>query len=101
MLVGIRLIRVWRTNPTLPVAVVSALCLLAGSWTVSAETLTGRVVGITDGDTLTVLVERQQFNVRINAIDTPEKNQPFGKRSTQNIAEMAFSKDARLYRAAA
>ena len=61
--------------------VVAALVLTAGVLVlgnrVTAETLTGRVVGITDGDTLTVLVEHQQFKVRVNAIDAPERNQPF------------------------
>ena len=38
-----------------------------------AETLAGRVVGITDGDTLTLLVNRAQYKVRLTEIDTPEK----------------------------
>jgi endonuclease YncB( thermonuclease family) len=61
-----------------------------------SETLTGRVVGISDGDTITVLVAKQQVKVRINGIDAPEKRQPYGERSKQNLSAMAFKKDARL-----
>ena len=42
---------------------------------VSAETISGYVVGITDGDTLTLLVDRTQIKVRLTEIDTPERNQ--------------------------
>jgi endonuclease YncB( thermonuclease family) len=37
-----------------------------------AETITGKVVGVTDGDTITVLVEERAINVRLAEIDTPE-----------------------------
>src|SRR5262245_262321 len=63
-----------------------------------AETLAGRVVGISDGDTLTVLVEKRQVKVRINGIDAPEKEQAFAEQSKQNLSRMAFQKDARLSR---
>lgn len=59
-----------------------------------AETFTGRVIGVADGDTLTVLDERrQQHKIRLAGIDAPEKRQPFGGRSKQNLAAMAFNKN--------
>lgn len=59
----------------------------------AAETLTGRVVGIADGDTITVLdSNRQQHKIRLSGIDAPEKKQPFGERSKQHLAEMVFNK---------
>ena len=61
----------------------------------SAETLRGRVVGIADGDTLTVLdSSNQQHRIRLYGIDAPEKKQPFGTRSKQNLAALAFAKHA-------
>ena len=43
-----------------------------------AEALIGVVVGVSDGDTITVLdAERQQHKVRLGGIDAPEKAQPF------------------------
>ena len=43
-----------------------------------------KVVGITDGDTITVLDgQKNQIKVRLANIDAPEKNQAFGARSKQ------------------
>jgi endonuclease YncB( thermonuclease family) len=59
----------------------------------AAETLIGRVVGIADGDTLTVLDSlNQQHKVRLNGIDAPEKAQPFGNVSKQNLSRLAFNR---------
>ena len=67
------------------------LLLLACS--VQAETLTGRVVGIADGDTVTLLdANRQQHKIRLAGIDAPEKAQPFGARSKQNLSALVFDK---------
>jgi len=46
-----------------------------------AETYTGKVVHISDGDTLKILVDRQQLKIRLAEIDTPEKGQPYGKKA--------------------
>ena len=59
-----------------------------------AETLVGVVVGVSDGDTITVLdAERQQHKVRLGGIDAPEKAQPFGQRSKENLSRLVFKKD--------
>src|SRR4029450_1595327 len=63
------------------------LAFLLASNATAAETLSGRVIGISDGDTLTVLVEERQVKVRINGIDAPENGQAFAERSTQNFRE--------------
>ena len=71
------------------------LLLLACS--VQAETLTGRVVGIADGDTIAVLdANRQQHKIRLQGIDAPEKAQPFGQRSKESLSRMVFGKDVRV-----
>jgi len=58
-----------------------------------AETLTGYVVDIADGDTITVLdADHLQHKIRLSGIDAPEKAQPFGERSKQNLAGMVFNK---------
>lgn len=59
-----------------------------------ADTLSGYVVGIADGDTVTVLdANHQQHKIRLAGIDAPEKAQPFGERSKQNLAAMVFNKN--------
>lgn len=67
--------------------------LTLGSLVASAEIITGRVVGVTDGDTITVLdASDQQFRIRLSGIDAPEKGQPFGSRSKESLSEMVFDK---------
>ena len=58
----------------------------------SREPFDARVVGISDGDTITVLAGTTQVNVRLNGIDCPEKGQPFGARAKQLTSELAFGK---------
>ena len=54
----------------------------------------GNVVGISDGDTFTLLTsDKQQIKVRLSEIDTPEKGQPFGSRSQEALSDLIFSKD--------
>jgi endonuclease YncB( thermonuclease family) len=70
--------------------------LLLSSLARAAE-LTGRVVGITDGDTLTVLQEtRQQTRLRLAEIDTPEAGQPYGNRARQVLSDLVFGKSVRV-----
>ena len=58
----------------------------------SAE-LAGRVVGVADGDTLTVLdSQNMQHKIRLGGIDAPEKKQPFGNRSKEALSDCAFGK---------
>jgi endonuclease YncB( thermonuclease family) len=57
-----------------------------------ATTLTGKVVGIADGDTLTLLVGKTQIKVRLEGIDTPERAQPFGRKAGQALAKKVFGK---------
>jgi endonuclease YncB( thermonuclease family) len=52
----------------------------------------GKVVGVTDGDTLTVLTQRQQHRVRLSGIDAPERRQAFGQVSKQYLSDLAYDK---------
>ncbi len=54
------------------------------------------MVKIADGDTLTILVDAQQLNIRLSDIDTPERKQPFGTKAKQALSELAFGKQARV-----
>lgn len=66
--------------------------LLACNYAVG-NTLTGDVVSISDGDTVTVLDNtKTQHKVRLAGIDAPEKRQPFGDRSRQGLAAVVFRK---------
>jgi len=50
----------------------------------------GKVVGVTDGDTLTVLRGQEQVRVRLYGIDAPERRQPWGDRARQVLGELAY-----------
>lgn len=52
------------------------------------------VIGVTDGDTLTVLDDHRPIKIRLANIDAPEKKQSFGRRSQQALANLCFGKDA-------
>ena len=69
-----------------------ALFLVAGPG--FAATITGQVVAVSDGDTLTVLdADRAQHKIRLSGIDAPEKAQAFGERSKQNLSRLVFGKE--------
>ena len=69
-------------------AVLAANAIYAAA---AAETLTGKVVGIADGDTVTVLVDgHKQVKVRLHGVDCPERGQPFGNRAKQFTSELCF-----------
>jgi endonuclease YncB( thermonuclease family) len=74
---------------------VRALLLAVVPFAAQAD-LTGRVVNVADGDTLTLLVERKQVKVRLDAIDAPERAQPCGRRSQQSLAELCVKRNARV-----
>lgn len=58
----------------------------------TAADLEGKVVAITDGDTLTVLVDKDQVKVRLDGIDAPERRQAFGTQAREKLAELTFGK---------
>lgn len=63
------------------------LLLLLISLPTHADILTGTVVSVADGDTITVLdANREQHKIRVAGIDCPEKAQPFGQRATQSMS---------------
>lgn len=59
--------------------------VLAFSWQ-------GKVVHITDGDTIVVLRDKTEVKIRLYGIDTPEKRQPFGTKAKRFTAKMAGTK---------
>jgi micrococcal nuclease len=56
--------------------------------------LKGRVVRITDGDTLTVRVDGSEVPVHLDGIDAPELGQPYGRSARRSLAELCRGKDA-------
>lgn len=69
------------------------LLLAAALQAFSAEIL-GRVVGVADGDTITVLDEMDngRFRIRLCGIDSPEKKQAYGDKAKQYLSAMVYNK---------
>ncbi len=62
-----------------------------------AEILHGRVVSVTDGDTVTVLdASNTQFKIRLMGIDAPEKNMPYGDRSKLSLSDLVFDRQVQV-----
>ncbi|HEY4313204.1 MAG TPA: thermonuclease family protein [Pirellulales bacterium] len=65
-----------------------------GSTISRVEVLKGKAVGITDGDTLTLLDGQQhQVKIRLEGIDAPESHQAYGTLARKALAGKAFEKD--------
>lgn len=86
------------SNPIFRLLALFVLLLLTAP--LLATELTGKVVGVSDGDTLTLLVPDgasfKQVKVRLGEIDTPESRQPYGERAKQTLSDLAYNKQARV-----
>lgn len=67
--------------------------VLWGSGVYGAEIL-GRVVGVSDGDTITVLdeMDKGRFRVRLFGVDAPEKRQAYGNKAKNYLSSLIFGK---------
>lgn len=68
---------------------------LAISLSASAD-FTGKVVAVTDGDSITVLRMREPVEVRLVGIDAPERAQPYGNRSRQALTGLVRGREVRV-----
>jgi endonuclease YncB( thermonuclease family) len=74
-----------------------ALLLLAPQLFGQQQIERGRVVGISDGDTISVLTtDKQLLRIRVAWIDAPEMGQAFGYRAKQAMSELVFGKEVEL-----
>jgi endonuclease YncB( thermonuclease family) len=79
-------------------AFLAFLAIAVAAWprAAAAQPLEGRVVGVADGDTLTLLDDsKAQHRIRLAGIDAPETGQPFGQRARENLARLAHGATVR------
>lgn len=75
--------------------VLVAIIFLLGRCEVIHES--GRVVGVSDGDSFTILDHnKQEVRVRLYGIDAPEKNQAFGNVSKKYLSDLIYGKQISL-----
>ena len=83
----------YRTSATSAVRRNCAVLLLTFCALGSATTITGKVVSVADGDTITALdAGKVQHKIRLGGIDAPEKAQPYGQTSKQSLSDLVFGK---------
>ena len=58
---------------------------------------TGKVVGVTDGDSLRVMHKGQTERIRLYGIDCPEKGQAFGQRAKKATSDLAFGRQVTVH----
>lgn len=85
-----------RTGFIMRYVVAASVLLLAGLVPAAppevVEEFGGKVIGVTDGDTIKVLVNKETITVRLEGIDAPESGQSFGKKSKVALAELVAGK---------
>lgn len=80
-------------NNTMKSACAILTVFLATASVIGAESFSGRVVKVADGDTITVLDEvNVQHKIRLDKIDAPEKKQPFGDAARKHLAGFVSGK---------
>jgi len=59
--------------------------------------ISGRIVGVSDGDTVSLLTEeKENLRIRLATIDSPEKAQDFGARAKDSLSDLVFNKNVEV-----
>src|SRR5262249_34773645 len=82
----------------MPIKTLTALAILCFHATAAdpPHSFQAKVVKIADGDTITVLLDKTQHKIRLEAIDTPEKGQAYGTKARQALAGKIFGQTVRV-----
>jgi micrococcal nuclease len=73
------------------------VCFILSLFLVADKNITGKVVKVTDGDTITLLTsDNRQEKIRLDGIDAPEKKQDYGEKSRQYLASLVAGKTVRI-----
>ena len=73
---------------------IALVALCAGMSVGAAAELKGPVVGVRDGDTLTLRVEGKNVRVGLDGVDAPELGQPYGKSARRSLSQLCRGKEA-------
>lgn len=84
------------TRRSLTAFILLVAALIAALSPAAANACSGRVVGVTDGDTVKVLCDGIETKVRLDQIDAPERAQAFGSRSKEALSNLVYDKTVRL-----
>ncbi len=84
-----------RLYRTVVVGLVTISVALSGAWCAAGDLMVrGKVVGVADGDTITLLdVRRKQHRIRLYQIDAPEKSQDFGAAAKKSLSRLIYNRE--------
>jgi endonuclease YncB( thermonuclease family) len=74
----------------------SPLVFCACALVLLGETFTGKCVGVSDGDTISVMKAGRAVKIRLEGIDCPELRQDFGTRAKQFTSALVFGKSVQV-----
>lgn len=75
-----------------------ALLLLLNACNLNEPDITGKVINVADGDTITMMIDGKKEKIRLYGIDAPEMRQAFGKRAKLFTKSMVHGKTVSLLR---
>src|SRR5262245_6273988 len=79
------------------IAVLAFVAVVAFPLLSLAQDFRGRVVGVSDGDTITVMHQGRGERVRLYGIDdAPERGQPFSNRAKQFVSDLCYHEEVRV-----
>jgi endonuclease YncB( thermonuclease family) len=81
------------TKFTVSTFLVALIVMLLGSAWAALPTWTGKVVGVSDGDTITVMRDGRGVKIRLAEIDCPEKHQSYGQAAKRFTSDFCFGKE--------
>jgi endonuclease YncB( thermonuclease family) len=61
-----------------------------------AQTYEGKVIKVTDGDSINILYEGKTLRIRLAEIDAPERGQPFWKKSREALADYVAGEEVQI-----
>lgn len=62
----------------------------------ASNSISAKVVGIKDGDTYSVLIEKTQVTIRLEHVDCPEKKQAFGQAAKKFGSDFCFGREVKV-----
>lgn len=63
---------------------------------VKGDTIIGKCIRVSDGDTITVLADGNKIRVRLDGIDAPEKGQDFSKKASSYVYDLCQNKEVKV-----
>jgi micrococcal nuclease len=79
------------------IVILSCVFVFLSSAQTALAAIEGKVIAITDGDTLRVVDHKNiQHKIRLAEIDTPEKGQPYGQKAKEALSDLVFGKMVRV-----